>query len=543
MSDIFLSYASEDREHAEKLARALETQNLSVWWDRTIPPGRSFDEVIDEAIAAARSMVVLWSNISIGKNWVLEEATDGRERGILIPVLIDEVQPPRGFRRMQAADLSDWDGTDGDREFLRLLGAVERVLGHSRETPSVSESTAETPPVRLDSDRTAAPTTPVERPLVAILFADVAQYTALSSTLEDLTIGLFESFRRVSKEIVGERGGRVVNFLGDGMLAEFSSLDAAVDAAHTLQITFPYLEKVKEAHVSLRVGVHLGDIVFGEDGDVYGSGVNVASRIEGHAPLGGVVVSGSAYQQLRHRRRYQFSSIGKKNLKGVPDPMELYVVRLTGAPSSEMPTEHPTSARDADAVPEPDATELARQAEEFYRRKDYSTAFPLFLRSARAGNQFAINRVGFQYLRGQGVHMSQKTAARWFRQGADGGDAMAMLNLAGMYELAVGVDQDYEEAAHWYRQGADGGNVKAMQKLGFLYYKGQGVDQDYEEAVRWFRQAADGGDARAMYLLGRRYERGEGVQQTPADAILWYQRAADLGEERATRALQKLGRD
>ena len=101
MSDIFLSYASEDREHAEKLARALETQNLSVWWDRTIPPGRSFDEVIDEAIGAAESMVVLWSKVSIGKNWVLEEATDGHERGILIPVLIDEVQPPRGFRRMQ----------------------------------------------------------------------------------------------------------------------------------------------------------------------------------------------------------------------------------------------------------------------------------------------------------------------------------------------------------------------------------------------------------------------------------------------------------
>ena len=126
------------------------------------------------------------------------------------------------------------------------------------------------------------------------------------------------------------------------MLAEFSSLDSAVNAAHALQNSFPYLEEVKESHVALRVGVHLGDIVFGEDGDVYGSGVNVASRIEGHAPLAGVVVSDSAYQQLRHRRHYEFSSIGEKDLKGVPDPMELYVVLLAGqdppAPALRVPT-------------------------------------------------------------------------------------------------------------------------------------------------------------------------------------------------------------
>ena len=112
------------------------------------------------------------------------------------------------------------------------------------------------------------------------------------------------------------------------MLAEFSSLDSAVNAAHALQNSFPYLEEVKESHVSLRVGVHLGDIVFGEDGDVYGSGVNVASRIESHAPLAGVVVSDSAYQQLRHRRHFEFSPLGAKDLKGVPEPMELYVVLL-----------------------------------------------------------------------------------------------------------------------------------------------------------------------------------------------------------------------
>jgi len=191
-------------------------------------------------------------------------------------------------------------------------------------------------------DPLPTPTERSERRLAAILFADVAGYTALSSHDEDLALALIRSFQRLSKKAVTEKGGRVVKFLGDGMLAEFSSLDAAVNAAHALQSSFPYLEEVEESHVALRVGVHLGDIVFGDDGDVYGSGVNVASRIEGHAPLAGVVVSDSAYQQLRHRRHYTFSSIGEKDLKGVPDPMELYVVLLADqdspAPALLVPT-------------------------------------------------------------------------------------------------------------------------------------------------------------------------------------------------------------
>ena len=99
MSDIFISYAREDRAKVRPLAEALERQGWSVWWDRAIPTGRRFDRVIDQALAEARCVVVVWTQRSVGKDWVLEEADDGRERDVLMPVLLEKVRPPRGFRR------------------------------------------------------------------------------------------------------------------------------------------------------------------------------------------------------------------------------------------------------------------------------------------------------------------------------------------------------------------------------------------------------------------------------------------------------------
>jgi uncharacterized glyoxalase superfamily protein PhnB len=124
MSDIFISYAREDRDKAKALAELFQQQDWSVWWDRNIPPGRSFDEVIEEALGAAKCVVVLWSKNSASSDWVKGEAAEGLRRKILVPVRIDSANVPLEFRRLQTVDLSDWKGEAGHLELGGFLGAV-----------------------------------------------------------------------------------------------------------------------------------------------------------------------------------------------------------------------------------------------------------------------------------------------------------------------------------------------------------------------------------------------------------------------------------
>jgi len=146
MSDIFISYSKSDRNRARTLAEALEKKGWSVWWDRKIPPGKSFDQVIEEALNETKCVVVLWSKESVNSNWVKEEASEGLRRNILVPALIDDVAIPLGFKRFQAANLVDWIGTSQHTEFDEMVGAIEGIVGKPKiaETDKVSESKEET---------------------------------------------------------------------------------------------------------------------------------------------------------------------------------------------------------------------------------------------------------------------------------------------------------------------------------------------------------------------------------------------------------------
>lgn len=144
MSDIFISYANADLAQAQMLAKAFEAEGWSVWWDRKIPPGKTFREVIDTALEAAGCVIVLWSAQAVLSQWVIEEASEGQRRGILIPVLIkDDAKIPLGFRQLHAARLIDWQAQAGHLEFGELKAAITGLLGH-RTGPQANAGDTET---------------------------------------------------------------------------------------------------------------------------------------------------------------------------------------------------------------------------------------------------------------------------------------------------------------------------------------------------------------------------------------------------------------
>ena len=147
MADVFISYSSADRESARVLAERLGERGLGVWWDRTIQPGRVFDEVIQEALQTAGCVVVLWSDDSVKSNWVKTEAAEGLGRDKLVPVLIEPVVPPIEFKRIQAADLSGWNGDPDDPEYRKLVASVDELL--QRPRPASSAYRSASPPVQV----------------------------------------------------------------------------------------------------------------------------------------------------------------------------------------------------------------------------------------------------------------------------------------------------------------------------------------------------------------------------------------------------------
>lgn len=145
MADIFISYAREDQARAEQLASALEAKGWTVFWDRIIPPGKTWRGYIGAELNAARCVMVAWSRKSVESEWVLEEADEGKKREILVPVLFDKIELPLGFRSIQTADLSDWKSESDSLIFNQVTDAISDVISAHTEKISDSEQAAEKP--------------------------------------------------------------------------------------------------------------------------------------------------------------------------------------------------------------------------------------------------------------------------------------------------------------------------------------------------------------------------------------------------------------
>ena len=147
MHDIFLSYATKDRDRLRPLVKALEAQGWSVFWDhRSIKVAQDWHDVIGTAIQQCPCVIVAWSQNSVVSRWVREEALIARDRGVLYPVLLDRVAPPFGFTLMQAADFTVWNGKDSYPEFVKLKEqlSIRLLLKPLSEPQSLHNDSGET---------------------------------------------------------------------------------------------------------------------------------------------------------------------------------------------------------------------------------------------------------------------------------------------------------------------------------------------------------------------------------------------------------------
>jgi TolB-like protein/class 3 adenylate cyclase len=179
----------------------------------------------------------------------------------------------------------------------------------------------------------------VQRRLTAILAADVVGYSRLMQADEAGTLARLKDRRsQILKPAVERHRGRVVKYIGDGVLIEFASAVDAVECAAQLQQAMECANAglPEDRRIRLRVGVNLGDVMV-EGSDLYGDGVNIASRLEALADPGSVIVSRTVFDHVRGKVKLGFDDLGDQQLKNIAEPMRIYRLRPDGGPATARP--------------------------------------------------------------------------------------------------------------------------------------------------------------------------------------------------------------
>src|SRR6187549_667000 len=165
---------------------------------------------------------------------------------------------------------------------------------------------------------------PSTRQLAAILFTDIAGYTAMMQRHEQSAIKMVKHHRAVLEKTVKEFEGNVIEFYGDGSLCIFNSITKAMHCANSIQ-----QQMQAEPPVPLRLGLHIGEVIY-EDGKIMGDGVNIASRIQSLGLPGSILFSKEIFDKIRNHPEFKTVYLGRYRMKNVDEPMEVYALANDG---------------------------------------------------------------------------------------------------------------------------------------------------------------------------------------------------------------------
>jgi TPR repeat protein len=493
MSDIFISYAREDQRRAEMLAQTLEDYGWSIFWDRTIPIGKTWRETIGRELRSARCAIVLWSETSIVSDWVQEEADDAKNRGVLVPVLIEKIQPPIGFRSIQAADLVDWDTTVSTHALRKLIADIAALIGP--------------PPKKAETEgRQATQEAAVPRRKAAE--GDDARPKIENENKRERPSAQPSPQAQQSMMPLRERLERM------GLWWIIPGIAITGGVVAVVAVLLPQSAPVTQAPVTQEpaspVTPHDADAMT-KLGDNYRYGQ------EGVA------------QDYSKAREWYEKAAAQSNAKAMFNLGLLYEwgqgVALDYGKAREW-------YEKAAAKDEPAAMVNLGLLYETGRgvARDDGKAREWFEKAAAKGNADA--KAALQRLAPAVAPPPPPAVALQ--------DADAMTKLGDNYRYGQeGVAQDYGKAREWYEKAAAKGESKAMVSLGFLYTFGH--PQDYAKAREWYEKAAAQSNSKAMTELGKLYENGLGVAEDYEKARAWYGKAAAIGNDEAKARLDKLG--
>ncbi|HEY1540956.1 MAG TPA: adenylate/guanylate cyclase domain-containing protein [Xanthobacteraceae bacterium] len=172
----------------------------------------------------------------------------------------------------------------------------------------------------------------MKRKISALLAADIVKYSTLVAEAEEETVRRLADYRALCEDLASRHGGRVVNMVGDAVLAEFPSSVDAVRCALDMQEAMRARNEAYplDRHMQVRIGVTLADIM-DQDGELFGDGVNIAARLESLSPAGGICVSQTVREQAVGKVAAAFRDIGEQRVKNLPQPIRAYVIDPPGA--------------------------------------------------------------------------------------------------------------------------------------------------------------------------------------------------------------------